>query len=422
MHTTVLRARLVLPVIQPPLENGMVVFADGQIQQVGRWQVSQVPAGCRILDLGEAILLPGLVNAHCHLDYTDLAGCLPSPASFTDWIHGIIAAKKAWSDSNFKTSWLHGAGMLLQHGVTTCLNIDTRPDQVNQLAQATPLRIYSFLELIGFQPESRPENILRAALDWLSQTSLPRGTPGWAPHAPHTTTAALLHLLGQAARQNQILLTMHVAESRDEFDLITHRRGPLFDWLKDRRDMSDCGSHTPTAYLEQCGLLSDRLLAVHVNYLGEGDACRLGRHRVNVVHCPRSHAYFRHDSFPLEELAAAEVNICLGTDSLASTASRPPANTELDLFAEMGAMAASQPGLPPREILKMATVNGARALGLEGQVGVIKPQAWADFTVIPYAGPTNTASEAVIHFSGPVRGTMIGGEWVVDPKSHLGNL
>src|SRR5581483_6284649 len=117
------------------------------------------------------------------------------------------------------------------------------------------------------------------------------------------------------------------------------------------------------------------LLAVHVNYLAPGDAALLGRRKVSVVHCPRSHAYFRHRRFPLDELASAGVNICLGTDSLASIYQKPKKSVELSLFDEMRAFAEANPEAMPETILQMATINGAHALGMKGQIGELSPNA-----------------------------------------------
>ena len=112
----ILRARTILPVSQPPIENGAVVVSGNRICAVGSWPDLQSLSGGKVFDLGEVILLPGLVNAHCHLDYTDMAGKLPPPKTFTDWIALITAAKAEWSFSDYACSWLHGAHMLLRNG------------------------------------------------------------------------------------------------------------------------------------------------------------------------------------------------------------------------------------------------------------------------------------------------------------------
>src|SRR5262249_39512637 len=132
---------------------------------------------------------------------------------------------------------------------------------------------------------------------------------GLSPHAPYSTTAALLQRAAQVARERRWPLTTHVAESEQEFQLFMYRQGPTAEWLKGQRVLSDCGNCSPVQYLERCGYLSPYLLAAHVNHLWRDDAALLGKRGVSVAHCPRSHAYFRHLMFPLEELVRARVNL-----------------------------------------------------------------------------------------------------------------
>ena len=193
-------------------------------------------------------------------------------------------------------------------------------------------------------------------------------------------------------------------------------RGPMFDWLKrNERDMSDCGLGSPVQRLEQHGYLADNLLAVHVNYLAPGDAALLARRGVSVVHCPRSHAFFRHRMFPHAELADAGVNVCLGTDSLASVIRVPGQPLELNLFAEMQTFAMAHPNVPPETILQMATVNSARALGMQGKVGEFTAGTFADLIVLPFRGPLVEACDAVVQCGGNVSASMIDGEWAIQP-------
>jgi cytosine/adenosine deaminase-related metal-dependent hydrolase len=180
--------------------------------------------------------------------------------------------------------------------------------------------------------------------------------------------------------------------------------------------MSVCGEVSPMKHLDRYGVLSENCLAVHVNYLAEGDAKLLGARKATVVHCPRSHAYFGHEDFPLNALMRANVNICLGTDSLATVYKKPRQTVELNMFDELQAFAARHPRVKPETILEMATVNGARALGMAGHAGEISERALADLIVIPFEGKLEEANEAAVHHKGEVRGSMIDGEWAIEPK------
>jgi cytosine/adenosine deaminase-related metal-dependent hydrolase len=179
--------------------------------------------------------------------------------------------------------------------------------------------------------------------------------------------------------------------------------------------MSDCGLGTPIQHLERCGLLGENLLAAHVNYLGRGDAALLAKRGVHVVHCPRSHFYFRHDQHSLKQLRKAGVNICLGTDSLASVYRSRGQTVELNLFEEMALFAANQPELSPRDVLRTVTINAARALGLSGMVGELTSGAWADLITIPFHGGVKNVYDAILNHRGGVTASMIGGEWAIPP-------
>ena len=196
--------------------------------------------------------------------------------------------------------------------------------------------------------------------------------------------------------------------------MFCHGRGRLYDWLKDQRDMRDCGTGSPVQQLDRCGYLSSRLLAVHVNCLAEDDDTLLAKRGVSVVHCPRSHAYFRHQPFLVAALRNAGVNICLGTDSLATTKRSGRGKLELNLFAEMRAFAESHPQIHPQTILEMVTTNPARALGQSGELGAVVPGARADLITLPLSGHAADVFERVVHHRGKVDGSMIDGRWVIE--------
>ncbi|HTY87781.1 MAG TPA: amidohydrolase family protein [Candidatus Acidoferrum sp.] len=413
----ILRARTLLPVARPPIDNGAVLVSGNRIRAVGRWADLPRPAPGKTCDLGDAILLPGLVNAHCHLDYTGMAGMLAPPRTFTDWIHLMISAKAQWEYADYARSWRSGARQLLETGTTSVGDIETVPDLLPEAWNSTPLRVVSFLEMTGIRASREPEGILREALAKIGGLDHPRCQASLSPHAPYSTTPGLLRQSAEVARKRGWRLCVHVAESEQEFEMFRHARGPMYAWLKrNDREMSDCGQGSPVQHLARNRVLGGNLLAVHANVLARGDAALLGRHHAHVVHCPRSHEYFRHPPFPRHRLVQAGVNVCLGTDSLATVRKVRKQNPELDLFEEMRALADSDPGLSAAGILRMATVNGARALGFAGQIGELTVNALADMIVIPARAGTAEACAAVLAHSGPVSAVMIGGKWAVPPK------
>lgn len=413
----ILRAKIILPVTAPPIEDGAVLVAGNRIQSVQPWKDLRPHLREKTLDLGDVILLPGLINAHCHLDYTDMAGELTPPKHFTDWIAAITAFRTGWSYSDYARSWLRGAHQLLRTGTTTVADIESMPDLLPETWDATPLRIFSFLEMTGIKSRRQPKDVLREALEKIESLRHPRHRASLSPHAPYSTRPELLQLTATAIRKRKWRACIHVAESEQEFEMFLHARGQMHDWLKrNERDNSDCGLGSPVAHLARNKLLGENVLAIHVNYLARGDATLLAKNKTHVVHCPRSHEYFRHIPFERERLVKAGVNVCLGTDSLATTRKAGRNKPELDLFAEMRSLAAHDKTVTPEEILRMATVNGARALGMAGKIGELAKNSLADLIALPYSGKVSRVHEAVLAHTGHVTASMIEGRWAIPPQ------
>ncbi|HEY3762799.1 MAG TPA: amidohydrolase family protein [Verrucomicrobiae bacterium] len=413
----ILRARTVLPITAPSIQNGAVVVSGNKISAVGPWpEIKSKFPGEDVVDLGEMILLPGLINAHCHLDYTNMAGLWLPPKKFTDWIPRMLAAKAEWSYTDYARSWLDGAKMLLQTGTTTVGDIEATPELLPEVWDATPLRIISFLEMTGVRSKREPEKILAEALKTLHDLLHPRCSVALSPHAPYSTSPELLQLCGEVARKDILPVAIHVAESDQEFEMFTYARGEMHDWLKKNgRDNTDCGRGTPVQHLEKAGLLGKNVLAIHANYLDEDDFGLLAKRKASVVHCPRSHLYFSHQPFLLDKLVAAKVNVCLGTDSLATVTKTGKEKLALNLFEEMQLLARARPKLPPKNIARMATVNGAKALGRAGRIGQISQGAFADLIALPHKGKTRDIYETVVHHASTIAAGMIDGQWTIAP-------
>lgn len=414
----IFRARVVLPISAPPISDGAVHVAGARIVAVGRWRDLARVNDSRGVDLGEVAVMPGLVNAHCHLDYTLMAGQFPPPKVFTDWLKVITDTKADWSYSDYAESWSKGAEMLLDSGTTTVGDIEAVPQLLPKMWESTPLRVFSFLEMIGITKRRQPQAIVGEMSERAVSLKHRRCRVGLSPHAPYSTVPELLRLSARTARRRRWLLCTHVAESALEFEMFARRRGEMFDWLaRSGRDMADCGQGSPVRHLERFGVLGPNLLAVHVNYLGRGDIDLLREHGVSVIHCPRSHFYFRHDRFPLRGLLRGGVNVCLGTDSLASVYQRRKHAVALSMFEEMQTLAEHEPGLAPLKILRLGTVCGAWALGLERKIGELTPGAYADMIALPFSGKVSKAGESVLQHHGRVAASMIGGRWAVAPQS-----
>jgi cytosine/adenosine deaminase-related metal-dependent hydrolase len=371
------------------------------IHENGSVRVGKDP---KILDLGNSILLPGLVNSHCHLDYTRMRGLVPAGKTFEGWIRRISDLKKTWSQEDFVCSVQEGLQESLEFGTTQIGNWICSTKTVTPL-NAVPLRVLWFLELIVFKPSS-----LDSEWDqWmrLVEGKSPLWSSGLAPHAPYTCHSKVVQDAALWSRKKKLPWSMHVAESKDEEEMMLHSRGVLYDRLNRLgRDMTDCDQRTPLGTLKEVLMdLGGPLLRVHANHLHESDFQLLqslpqGAH-VSVVHCPRSHAFFGHTPFPFESLA--KMNVCLGTDSLAS-------NADLSMFAEMKEFSAKHPAVSAMDVLRMATVNGARALGLEKTWF-----EWQDWIAIPSdTGKKEDVLQNITYFTGRPRFVMVNGQSVID--------
>jgi cytosine/adenosine deaminase-related metal-dependent hydrolase len=407
------RARLVVPVVSPPIAAGAVLIHNSRIAAVGPWDDLASLSYDSSIDLGSVVLLPAFINAHCHLDYTDMAGQIPPVKRFSDWIKAILAVKAHQGYSEYAVAWLKGARMLLSRGVTTVVDIEAVPELLPDVLTATPLRVCSLLEMTAVRSRRPAAEILEQTIGQIQ--ALPGWWTGLSPHAPYSTTPELLRGCAASAREHSWLMAMHVAESAEEFQMYVSGSGSMFEWLRTQRDMSDCGAVSPVACLHRQGMLGSNLLAIHANYLAKGDAELLGATGTNVVHCPRSHDYFKHEPFPYEALARAGVNLCLGTDSLATIRGRGKDSLELDLFSEMRQFSRRHPTVAPELIVDMVTRNSARAIGKAGQLGELSPGAHADLITLPFSGRRD-AFEGIIHHAAPLSAVMMDGDWIVPPN------
>jgi cytosine/adenosine deaminase-related metal-dependent hydrolase len=373
-----LRARVVFPVDLPPIENGVVTIDGERIVAVGTSPLGDES----VQDVGDAALFPGLVNAHTHLEFSDLPQPLGEPGmALVDWIPTVLAHRRS-RDSTAKISIAAGCQESLAHGVTTIGEIAT----ANAAAYAgrAPVDLVLMIESIGFS-RARAESALQAATQQFNEFEVAlRGAAniqlGLSPHAPYTVSPELLLSLIALARKRNLPIAMHVAESADELELLASGTG-RFQQLLDERSMWDATAiprgSAPFDYLQLLAT-APRALVIHGNYLERDEHEFLATHsdRISLVYCPRTHAFFNHPPYPLAELLSAGVRVALGTDSRAS-------NPDLSLLAEMRHVGQRHPEVRPEAVLRMGTLAGAQALGREQSCGSITPGKLANVCAIP---------------------------------------
>ena len=331
----IIRARIVVTMDGAPIENGAVAVSGNRIVDVGRFDDIKTRNAGNTVDLGEQALLPGLINAHCHLDYTCLRGKIPPQKSFTDWIRAINAEKSELSPKDYVASINDGFEEAKRFGTTAIANLTAFPELISQVQP--PIRTCWFAELIDIRAPERTNELVDAAIEALGRARLAASARRGASRRTRCSRrrADLFRRCEEIAQQEHILLTTHLAESREEMEMFRDASGPLYEFMKSiGRPMDDCGNETPLGLF--VGALGGRALpqwiVAHLNELTESDFELLERSnsKFHVVHCPRSHNYFGHSPFAFDRLRSLGFNICLGTDSLAS-------NESLSLFAEMRA-------------------------------------------------------------------------------------
>ena len=406
----IIRARIVVTMHGAPIENGAVAVSGNRIVDVGRFDDIKTRNAGNAVDLGEQALLPGLINAHCHLDYTCLRGKIPPQKSFTDWIRAINAEKSELSPKDYVASINDGFEEAKRFGTTAIANLTAFPELISQVQP--PIRTCWFAELIDIRAPEHTNELVDAAIESLgrARTELVRASRRRAvgPRAArvvHCVERSFSPVRGDRATRH-ILLTTHLAESREEMEMFRDASGPLYEFMKSiGRPMDDCGHETPLGLFVGVPRRSrpTTWIVAHLNELTESDFELLERFnsKFHVVHCPRSHNYFGHSPFAFDRLRSLGFNICLGTDSLAS-------NESLSLFAEMRAFQKNFPRVSPEEIFQMVTVNPARALRYENVLGQIRPGFGADLIAVPCSGSTDIF-EQIIAFDAPVSWSMVNG-------------
>jgi cytosine/adenosine deaminase-related metal-dependent hydrolase len=400
----IIRARTVVPMEGEPIHDGAVAVSGGKITDVSRFhEVRQRQSG-ELLDLGEQILMPGLINAHCHLDYTMLRGTISPQRSFSDWIQAINAEKAKLTDQDYIDSIHAGFAEARSFGTTTILNLIALPKVVAAIKEP-PVRTWWFGELIDVRIPEEAERIADEAAEFLK----PAKRWGLAPHAPFTASQRLYARCEEIARRNNIPLTTHLAESREEMETFLNAEGAAFDFLKEiGRPMEDCGRETPLSLFLRTRTIGQHWIVAHLNELDAGDFDLLRTApKFHIAHCPRSHTFLGHAPFALGRLRALGFNICLGTDSLAS-------NSSLSLFAEMRELLRKEPDLSPREVVEMATINGAAAIGQRNQLGCIMAGARADLIALPLR-PSTDVFESIVGYDGAISWMMVDGKIAIPP-------
>jgi cytosine/adenosine deaminase-related metal-dependent hydrolase len=372
------------------------------------------------LDLGNVAILPGLVNAHTHLDLSGLRGQAQPSQDFLQWLRAVIHHRRSLSPEQASKDIQAGIAECVQHGTTLIGDISSQGFSWSLLTES-PVRAVVFYEMLGL-PRERATTAEKEAQAWLeSHSATSACRPGLSPHAPYSVRASLFQAAFEMARNYRLPLATHLAETREELELLEHHRGPFVDFL------SELGVWDPEGLvrnhediIHQSSQVPNFLI-IHGNYLSAMSDGVMGRKAdglqsvglaltthdsPTMVYCPRTHAAFGHDSHPFQDILASGGRVALGTDSLAS-------NPDLDVLAEARFLHGRYPNVPAKTVLRMITLSGAEALGWDEETGSLAPGKSADLVVLPLATPNASDPHSLVFESSTaVTRVMCRGNWI----------
>jgi cytosine/adenosine deaminase-related metal-dependent hydrolase len=419
----ILRAGFVLPITSPPIKNGAVAIDGDRIAFVGTEEEVRVRyADEQIEDLGDAAIIPGLVNCHSHLEITSMRGALDSvEGDFTAWLIRLTELRKAMSDADLEDAAYMGALEGARAGVTCFGDIGRYGFAGLRGLKRAGLRGIVYQET-EFSPDNKDAaeafRKLVAKYEELCSEVTDLVGVGISPHAPYTVGSKLFEMIAQHSIIESIPITIHAAESAGEIDLMTTGSGLFADVYEKygvEWNSPVCG---PIEYLEKLGVLAARPLLAHCVMASDADIERIAASGSKIAHCPKSNAKFGHGVAPFEKLLDAGVAVGLGSDSVAS-------NNVCDLleesrFAAMFARNRQDKNrlISAREALRAATLGGAEALGLDRLIGSLEAGKQADIAVVSLGAhaqmPVNDVEAALVFSSnaGNVVRTIVAGKVV----------
>jgi cytosine/adenosine deaminase-related metal-dependent hydrolase len=390
-------ARWLFPVSRPPIANGVVTIAGTRI-------VAVEPAGSHSIDfdLGNVGIVPGLVNAHTHLDLSGARGLVPPTADFTQWLRGVVAYRRTRTPEEVQSDIRIGLEECLRTGTTLVGDIAAWGTNLDTHRQA-PIRSTVFSELLGVRRQRAEQVVTQLDPWWQQRRDTDNCREALSPHAPYSVRSSVFSAFGRQPWASSIPVATHLAETAAELELLSHRQGTFVAFLQ------ELGVWDPDALIKSPNEVIDSLrnvghpLFIHANYLPPD--VPIPAHGT-IVYCPRTHAAFGHPPHPFRDFLSRGIRVALGTDSLAS-------NPDLDLLAEVRFLHKRYPDVPSAMLLHMATLAGAEALGWGDVTGSLSPDKSADLAVIPLADqhcddPHNLLFDSV----SSVRAVMCRGRWV----------
>jgi cytosine/adenosine deaminase-related metal-dependent hydrolase len=419
-------ARWVLPIISPAIDRGAVAVQDALIVAVGpAHEVTSRFPDARVIDFGNSVILPGLVNAHSHLELTVMRGFLEREEhDFFAWLKKLTLARIAMTAEDFFVSAMCGAVEAARAGVTCLGDSSSLAAESIKALREMGLRGIVYQESFGPDPKLARENVSKLGDQLAELSALETGhvRAGVSPHAPYTVSPPQLEMIARLALDKKLPLMMHAAESEAEKSFMLDGTGAFAEGLRKRGIAWHAPGISTIQHLAQHGVLETKPLLAHCITVDDHDIELIKEQGAGVAHCPKSNAKLGHGRAPFAKFVTADLKVGIGSDSVAS-------NNSCDLleearFATLVSHIPSFRGwLPPAsnpvaaaQALFAATLGGARALGLENQIGALADGMQADLIAVGLDGaqqqPVGDPVDALIFSSSgrDVRLTMVAGK------------
>lgn len=423
-------AKYVIPVSSPHIEDGAVLVRGDRIEAVGtREALSVAHPGEEVRDFGLAVLMPGFVDLHTHLEYSVFRGAVDD-VPYTQWKMQVVGKEHRLAADDWRDSAVLGAMESLSSGITTIADI-THAGHSLAAAKAAGIGGVVYREVSTMDKSLVAGRMADAAADIDEWSSLAEGSCleiGIAPHSPYTCHPALFEAAAGLAIDRGLPAAIHLAGSKDEYDFVRYGSSPLAQDFREQSGWSDVAwmptGVSPVRYVLQWGLFGvPRMLAVHCVQVDEADCEVLAGHDVAIAHCPRCNAKLGMGIAPMKLYFKHGLTVGIGTDS-------PASNNTIDPFDEMRIGLLLQRGISgesdffrfftARTFVRLATIHGARALGLEHEIGSLEPGKRADVVAVDLSAshmvPTADPYSALVHTANQenVVMTMVAGRIVYD--------
>jgi cytosine/adenosine deaminase-related metal-dependent hydrolase len=384
-------ASWVLPIAAPPIRDGWVDVANGRVSAVG----SDRRAVDDSRDLGRVAILPGLVNAHTHLELSHLDAQIPPGNDFVAWIRAVVSTRRTNADpraAHIVDAVQSGIAQAVRCGTAVVGDISNTLVPFDWLARS-PLAAVVFYELIRFNAPEPAGFVEQARRQLSALIETDRVRASLAAHAPYSVAPMVFRAIRHAVDQKgDVPYSVHLSESADEVEFVETGGGQWRSFLEgvgawDPNWRAPGGS--PVHYLEECEFLGPQLLAVHGVQMTSSDLARLAAHGTTLVTCPRSNERTGAGVPPVARFYRSGVRVAVGTDSLAST-------PDLNVFAELAELRRLAPDVPASTLLDSATRQGARALGFDADYGTIEPRKRARLLAISVPDRVDDVEEYLV--------------------------